>query len=229
MRRTSRINRSRQMKIIDLTFTLDNDCMTCGTPWHEKVNLRQLGRMKEVGRNTSCVHLGSHSGTHMDAPAHFYDNMYGIDKISLEQVCGKVSIVDFTKKYSKGDIVKLCDIEKIPVTPRMIFVFGWSKYWKTERYYDAFPYFTQEAVQYLIKGGMRVMALDTPSPDNGSALEELDDSPNHKMLLKERIVLIEYLANTDKLLDGKEYSLIALPLKLKDADGSPARVIALEH
>lgn len=216
------------MKIIDLTFALDNECMTCGTLWHEKVRLRQLGKLEEVGRNTTSIHLGSHSGTHMDAPAHFYDHAYGIDKIDLSQACGCFSVVDFTGK-KKGDVVKLCDVENIPVTARMVFVFGWFKYWKTNCYYDDFPFFSEEAVQYLVDSGLRVMALDTPSPDSVKDIGNKKDSPNHKLLLKKGIILIEYLTNTDKLLNDSKYSLIALPLKLKDIDGSPARVIAIEY
>ncbi len=215
------------MKIIDLTFTVDNECMTCGTPWHEPVQLKQLGKLQEVGRNTTSIHLGSHSGTHMDAPFHFYDQAYGIDKINLSQVCGRVSIVDFTGK-GKGELVRLCDVESISVTSRMIFVFGWFKYWKTNDYYDEFPYFSQEAVRYLVEKGLRVMALDTPSPDSVKDIGNKEDSPNHKLLLIKGVALIEYLANTDKLLNGSNYSLIALPLKLEGADGSPARVIAIE-
>lgn len=215
------------MEIIDLTFVLDNECMTCGTSWHEPVQLKQLGKLQEVGRNTTSIHLGSHSGTHMDAPAHFYDHTYGIDGINLNQVCGYSSIVDFTGK-GKGDVVELRDMEDIQVTSRMIFVFGWFKYWKTNCYYDDFPYFSEEAIQYLIENGLRVMALDTPSPDSAKNIRNKDDSPNHKLLLKNRVVLIEYLTNTDKLLTGSQYSLFALPLKLKNADGSPARVIAIE-
>lgn len=216
------------MKIIDLTLTLDNACMTCGTPWHEHVKLERLGRLEQVGRNTTSIHMGSHSGTHMDAPAHFFNGMFGINQIDLEQACGDVSIVNFTNK-KKHSVVELSDVENIPVTARMIFVFGWFQHWKTDTYYDDFPYFSQEAVRHLIQNGMKVMALDTPSPDSVKDIGNMEDSANHKLLLKNKVILIEYLTNTDKLLVDKRYTLIALPLKIKDADGSPARVIAIEH
>ncbi len=216
------------MNIIDLTLTLDNACMTCGTPWHEHVKVEQLGRLEKVGRNTASIHMGSHSGTHMDAPAHFFNGMFGVDQIDLGQACGDVSIVNFTGKL-KHRKVELCDVEDIPVTERMIFVFGWFQYWKTNSYYEDFPYFSQEAVQYLIDKGMKVMALDTPSPDSVRDIGNIEDSINHKLLLKNKVILIEYLTNTDKLLNNKKYTLIALPLKLRDADGAPARVIAIEH
>lgn len=216
------------MKIVDLTLTLDDTCMTCGTPWHEHVKLEQLGKLEIVGRNTTSIHMGSHSGTHMDAPAHFFNGMFGIDQIDLGQACGDVSIINFTNK-TKQSVVELCDVESITVTARMLFVFGWFQHWKTDSYYDDFPYFSQKAVHYLIDNGMKVMALDTPSPDSVNDIGNMEDSVNHKLLLKNEVILIEYLTNTDKLLNDKAYTLIALPLKLKGADGSPARVIAIEH
>lgn len=216
------------MKIIDLSYTIDEKCMTCGTPWHEKVKLERLGTIAEVGRNTQKIVLGSHTGTHMDAPLHFYEGAEGIDKANLEKICGACSIIDMTH-IGNNETVELADVKKIVVTERMLFRFKWFINWQTEVFYKEFPYFTVEAAQYLVEHGMRVMALDTPSPDCGSAIGEKDDSPVHKYLLKNDVTIIEYLTNTDKLDIHKKYRLIALPLKLKDCDGSPSRVIMMEE
>ena len=77
---------------------------------------------------------------------------------------------------------------------------------------------------------MQFMALDTPSPDDGGAILQQGeaDSPNHKLLLKNDVVLVEYLTNTDQIDFSRDHKIIALPLKLKDVDGSPARVILEE-
>ena len=75
---------------------------------------------------------------------------------------------------------------------------------------------------------MKLMAMDTPSPDNGNAISELDDSPNHKTLLAADVVIVEYLNNTDRIDFRKEYEIIALPLKVVGADGSPSRVVLRE-
>lgn len=215
------------MRIVDLTYTLDDKCMTCGTPWHEKVKLTRLGRVAEVGRNTHKIVLGSHSGTHIDAPLHFYEGSDGIDKADLEKICGECSVVNMTHKRD-GSVVCLEDVENLHITERMLFRFDWFRNWGHDRFYVDFPYFTIEAAQHLIDEGLRVIALDTPSPDCGSAIGEKDDSPVHKLFLRESVTIIEYLTNTDKLEPDKLYQLIALPLKLKDCDGSPARVIMME-
>ena len=215
------------MKIVDLSMTIDNECMTCNAPWHEKVSIERLGFLSEVGRNTSKFRLGSHTATHMDAPLHFFEDTYGIDKINLNKCVGKVTCVDLRHKKA-GDTVSLEDIKDIPVSDRMLFVFGWHEWWKTDKYYQGFPYFEKEAIEHLIENGIKFMALDTPSPDDGSAIQKKDDSPMHKLLLEKEIVIVEYLCNTEQIDFTKNYEITALPLKIQGADGSPARVILKE-
>lgn len=218
---------SAEMRIIDLSLTIDNECMTCGTPWHQKVEIRQMGRLEEVGRNTHSILLGSHSGTHMDAPLHFYNDTEGIDKADLQMICGKLTVVDFTH-MGAGSVVEYEDVKELSVTERMLFRFDWWKNWKSPHYYKSFPFFSEGAISFLIERGIRVMALDTPSPDDGGAIACKDDSPIHKKLLENGVVLIEYLSNTDCLMADKKYWFFALPLKIKNCDGAPSRVIAVE-
>ena len=215
------------MGIIDLSFLIESNMPTCGTKWHQETKLAPMGTLDEVGRNTHSILLGSHSGTHMDAPYHFIADGRTIDETDLSITCGEVTIVDLRKLDHL--VVNIDDMKKVLVTERMLFVFGWYKKWKTADYYKEFPCFSQDAVEYLIDNGMKLMAMDTPSPDTGAAILEKDDSPNHKRLLKENVTIVEYLANTDAIDMKKKYEIIALPLKLKGCDGSPCRVILKER
>jgi len=218
------------MKFIDLTMTLDNDCMTCGTPWHEKVAISPMGQLNTVGRNTSRFILGSHSGTHIDAPKHFIDGGRDITELRLDVLCGPVTIVDLSQK-KKGDIVTPDDLNGTEITPRMIFRYEWYDYWKTDQYYDSFPFLTMETAVYLVKSGIKLLAMDTPSPDDGSNIVShgKEDSPVHKFLLKHDVVIVEYLTNTRKIDSFKKNCIIALPLKVAGADGSPGRVLIVEE
>ena len=215
------------MNIIDLTLIIDNECMTCNAPWHEKVQILRLGKLNEVGRNTSKFRMGSHTATHMDAPLHFFEDGASIDEVDLQKCIGPVSCVDLTH-IKAGEVVQLKHVQHLQVTERMLFAFGWYKNWKTDNYYKNFPYFSKEAVEYLMDNGMVFMALDTPSPDDGSAIQKRDDSPMHKILLKKGIVVVEYLTQTELIDYKKSYEIIALPLKIDGADGSPARVVLKE-
>lgn len=216
------------MGFIDLTFLIESGMPTCGTPWHQKVEITQMGTISKVGRNTHRIVLGSHSGTHMDAPYHFLQDGKTMESLELDLLCGEISIVDF-RAYGKGDIIPLSAVASQKVTKRMLFVFGWNKYWKGEEYYKDFPYFSHEAIQYLIAHGMKFMAMDTPSPDSGNMIvSTAEDSPNHKELLVNEVVIVEYLTNTQYLNKDRKYRIMAFPLKIAGADGSPCRVIAEE-
>ena len=147
----------------------------------------------------------------------------------------KVGIINQKKCSEYEDIecieglVKLEDVNKLKVTERMLFRFDWFKTWKTADFYKCFPYFGEEAVDFLIKGGIKLMAMDTPSPDYGGNIQSKEDSPNHKSLLKKDVVIVEYLTNTDQLDLSKKHIIIALPLKFNGCDGSPSRVIIEEY
>lgn len=216
------------MKIIDLSLTIDNECMNCGTPWHEKVRIEPLGRIDKVGRNTSRFVLGSHCATHMDAPKHFMDDKYGIDELNLDVCIGDVTCVDF-RHIKGGGKVDIAALKGVKISSRMLFAFRWYEKWNTPDYYKSFPCFTKEAIEFLVKNGMKLMALDTPSPDDGSAICKTDDSPNHKYMLARDIIIVEYLTNTAEINFLKKHELVALPLKIRGADGSPARVILKEE
>ncbi len=213
------------MSWIDLTLTIDNTCMTCGTAWHAAPSIARLGRLEEVGRNTSVITLGSHSATHLDAPLHFYNGTYGVDEIPLEKLCGSIRVTDLSH-IPPGGCVCPGDLEGIAVAPKMLFKFGWYRNWKTPRYYQDYPYFELETLRYLTDNGLEMLAIDTPSPDTASAIGKKEDSLGHKLLLGKQVVIVEYLNNTEQLEDGGNYEIVALPLKLKGSDGSPCRVIA---
>ena len=215
-------------KIIDLTFPVFEGMMTYPACWHQKVEIAKLGEIRTVGRETCKIILGSHTGTHIDAPAHFISNSYGIDKLPLDVLIGKALIVDF-KKYRGRKEIALSDlkmkIKRQKNIERIIFRYDWSEEWGQKTYYINYPYLSLEACNYLIDLGVKLVGMDTPSPDGPP--NDLEDSPNHKLFLKNNIVLVEYLCNL-KSLRKPNIFLIALPLKIKDTDGSPARVVAYE-
>lgn len=215
------------MRIIDLTFEIEQGMPTCGMPWHEQVEVRHLGELELVGRNTHAVTFGSHTGTHMDAPYHFIENGATIDQLDVANLCGKITVADFWDVPAGYEVSK-SDVEKLNISEKMLFVFGWYRKWKTEEYYKNFPYFSEEAIEYMLARGLQFLAMDTPSPDNGNAIGQKDDSPNHKKLLKNGVVIVEYLNNTKEVLRDCGYEITALPLKIAGSDGSPCRVIVKE-
>ena len=216
-------------EIVDLTFVLEEGMTSFQATWHIPFELTQLGRHEVEGRETRKIVLGTHAGTHIDSPLHFVEKGQGIDGISLDKLMGKITIVDCTGLGRGGAVTKEM-LTELSITKRMLFKFGWCKYWKTEEYYKDYPFFTKEAAEYLVSQKVELIAMDTPSPDDSrikleqGILGTEKDSPIHKLFLRKGVILIEYLANLDKVTEYEGWNISAMPLKIKGADGSPARV-----
>lgn len=219
------------MKITDLTMTIEEGMITFPVPWHPFVEITQMGRLEYEKRETRKITLGTHTGTHMDAPRHFVVGGQTVDKVPLEQLCGMATILDFTHLPTFHEITKDEIVEKLAgKTPeRVVLHYGWDKNVKNNTYYVEHPFLSPEAAQHLIDIGVRLIALDAPMPDdpkNGKGT--CNDSPIHHIVLGSGCILVEYLVNVGSI-TSEEVELIVLPMKIKDGDGSPVRCIAIER
>ncbi|HJP17165.1 MAG: cyclase [Gammaproteobacteria bacterium] len=209
---------------IDLTYPIEEGMTTFAAPWHPEVSIRQLGRLNIEGRETREVCLGTHTGTHADAPRHFIKDRPTIDQIPLEKLIGKVTIIDFSN-LNEDEAITEKMLAQVQISKKMVFKFGWGEYWGNRKFYKGYPYFTNSAAKYLVSKGIELIGLDSPSPDDSrNKLTGNSDSPVHKIFLENGIVLVEYLANLDKVEDYKGWNIIVMPLKIKDGDGAPVRV-----
>lgn len=219
------------MKIIDLSLPIEEGMMTFPTHWHPVVEVTVLGRHGIEGRETRKIVLGTHTGTHADAPRHFIPNGGTIDEIPLEILIGPASVADFTDCRALQEI-EVKDLQQklgAKVPPRLILRTGWSEHFGEMKFYNEYPFLSENAAQWLVDQGVRLIAMDTPSPDNpANSRGTANDSPNHKVLLGAGVVLVEYLVNL-KAISASSVELIVLPLKLKGGDGSPARCVAIER
>lgn len=92
------------------------------------------------------------------------------------------------------------------------------------KFYDKYPFFTKEAAEYMVSQGVELVGHDTPSPDASYITSGEEDSPVHKIFLKNNVILVEYIANMETIPDYDNWKIVVSPLRLKGADGSPARV-----
>ena len=84
-------------KIIDLSMTIEERMITFGAYWHPKVKITQLGKFGRENRETRKITIGTHTGTHIDAPRHFIKNGKTVEKINLNWLCGEALLLDFSK------------------------------------------------------------------------------------------------------------------------------------
>ncbi len=215
---------------IDLTFPIHEGMTTFPVAWHPRVEVTRLGRLQVERRETRRLVLGTHTGTHCDAPRHFIPSGKSIDQIDLDTFIGPAVLLNFSNAKRKQEI-QVGDLQsklgkKRP--KRLVLRFDWCSHWKKKDYYRDHPFISEEAARWLVCRGIRLLAMDTPMPDNpqnGRGSE--NDSPNHKILLGSGVVLVEYLCNL-KSIKKQNFELIVLPLKITGADGSPVRCVAVE-
>jgi arylformamidase len=165
--------------------------------------------------------MGSHTGTHIDAPYHFVDNGRKLHEIPMEQLVGEASVVEIGNVRS----IDRRELESLDWTgvERVLFKTHNSKHWQDGRFYEEFVYLEPEGAEFLVERGIRLVGIDYLSIDRYRS----DAHPTHFVLLTRNIVILEGL-NLANVPAGR-YRLAALPLNLQDADGAPARVILTDE
>jgi len=112
---------------------------------------------------------------------------------------------------------------------RVVMRFDWSEKYNSTIYYSDHPFISEDAAQWLVDNGCKLLAMDTPMPDNPkNGRGTCNDSPNHKILLGNDVVLVEYLNNV-KSVSRPDIELVVAPLRIAGSDGSPVRCFAIEN
>lgn len=217
-------------RIIDLSFPIHEGMTTFPGHWHPVVEITMLGRHGIENRETRKIVIGTHTGTHCDAPRHFIPDGQTVDRLSLETLIGPATMLDFSGGPPSLEL-EVPDFERQlgnRCPERIVLRFDWSERWGRLEYYQDHPFISESAARWLVDKGVRLLGMDTPMPDNpANGRGSKVDSPIHKILLGNGVVLVEYLCNL-KQVRRPEFDLIVLPLKVLDGDGAPARCVALE-
>jgi kynurenine formamidase len=210
------------VKIIDLTHPLLDDQPSY--PGDPTPMIKPFASLAESGYNTTRFAMGSHQGTHLDAPFHFFRDGQTVDRIPLETLYGPAVLVDLAPGGELGQGATVTDqmLEShagaFEAGGRVLCRTGWDKHYGDPRFFENYPSLTVEAAQWIAGKKIRVLGIDTPSPAE-------DFADIHRILLGEGIVIVESLANLGAL--PREFTFIGFPLKLKGRDGSPIRAAAV--
>jgi len=212
------------MKIVDLTLTVSDKIPTF--PGSPQPSFIPWENVKEDGYNLELLFLSSHTGTHMDAPHHFLEKGAKIHEISLKKLVSEAVLIKSKKK--DGESITKIDIQKfekkhgkIASFSSVIFYTGWQRNLQKKYYFEKNPGLSVSAAKYLASKKINLVGIDSPSIDLGT------DSKFsvHQIFAKKGILIVENLANLEKIKSSK-FHLVVLPLKLKNATGSPVRAIA---
>lgn len=217
----------RVRRVVDLTLPLDN--ATTVYPGDPLVDIRTVGP-DEAGFHVTSIGVGSHTGTHCDAPFHFVADGARIDEVALTLFAGPMVLVDVRDRADRA-VIGVDDVAPAldDLAPGVIAVLhtGWTRHYGTDRYF-AHPYLDPAACDVILATGVRSIGVDAMSIDETVDDEHPGDGwPCHQRVLGSDGVLLENLAHLDRV-DFARPFLSALPLRLTGADGSPVRAAAFD-
>lgn len=218
-------------KVVDLTLPIYHGMTTFPSPWHPPIEVKVLARHDREGRNTRELRLGTHTGTHIDAPLHLLQGEKSIDQVPVEATVGRAVLLNLGLKQPLEAITKAELVERGDRVSRggiVVLRTDWSRFWERPEYYVEHPYLTEEAGDWLVERGIRALGFDLPCVEHPETPSVQGvPLPRHLQLLGQGIILIENLTNLNELEEGT-FFLIALPLCILGGDGAPARVIAIQ-
>lgn len=172
--------------------------------------------------NVSLLHFGAHTGTHVDAPAHFIEGAPRIELLPLEVLIGEAVVIEVPKEHNSIDVNfvrKHCE----SVVTRVLFKTRNSSLWDRHgaEFQRDYTYLELDAAKELVQRGVKLVGIDYLS------IEEFgqEQHPTHLELLSNRVVIVEGL-NLGSVTPGT-YELICLPLRISggSGDGAPARAV----
>ncbi|QPC46110.1 arylformamidase [Mangrovibacillus cuniculi] len=204
------------MIIIDITQTLDSNIAPWpgDTPFSYKVNWEK----EATGSvNVGEIRMSCHLGTHIDAPFHYDDKGAKVHELPLDGFVGQAFVKEINHK--KIEVVDLQSVDFTGITKLLIRTNAWKE---KNSFPSEIPTISPDVASFLRKNGVDLIGVDLPSVD------QLDSKalPTHHAFQQNGLNILEGIV-LDNVKEGN-YELIALPLKLKDADGSPVRAILID-
>jgi arylformamidase len=204
------------MKLIDVTVPLDASLPTYpnNTPF-------SLEPIKRVARgdssNVSTLHMSAHSGTHVDAPRHFFDDGTGTEALPLEMLIGRTRVIEVTSRAG----IAAEDLSAIDLSEdvRLLIKTHNSRLWTSPDFHTDYVGVTESGARHLVDRGIKVVGVDYLSIEQFRK----PGAPAHHVLLGAGTIVIEGLNLLD--VDPGVYEMYCLPLRIVGADGAPARVV----
>jgi arylformamidase len=204
------------MKLIDVSVPLDASLPTY--PGNTPFSLEAIKRIaRGESSNVSTVHMSVHTGTHVDAPRHFFDGGAGVDMLPLEMLLGRVRVIEVHSRKGIGpDELSEIDLSE---DVRVLIKTHNSRLWGSPEFNPDYIGVTEAGARHLIGHGIKVLGVDYLSVEQFRQ----PGAPAHHALLGGGVIVIEGLNLRD--VDPGVYEMFCLPLRIVGADGAPARVV----
>jgi kynurenine formamidase len=184
----------------------------------------------ESGVNVLRLHMGSQSGTHVDAPFHIDDSLPRLDELPLSRFTGPAVVMDARGLPPRSPIGPGLLPDGLAPGVVLLIATGWSRHWGTGEYL-AHPYPAPETAEAIVAAGVRTVAVDALSVDRTPPPGSDDFSlAAHRVLCRAGAVIGENLTGLDRVIDaraaGRAVEVSLFPIALAGADGAPVRAVA---
>jgi arylformamidase len=182
-------------------------------PDNPGIEIDTIAHVERDGYTLSHLRMGSHTGTHIDAPIHFLPGGSGAEEVSLENLVGPARVIEIKDSHAvKAEELRA---HKLGVRERLLFKTSNSKRcWETSEFVPDSVTIAEDAASYLAGLGTLAVGIDYLSAGSPET---------HRALLGAGVVIIEGL-NLTGISQGR-YELLCLPLKIVGGDGAPARAL----
>ena len=209
------------MPIYDVTVPVSNELPTWPSdPGVEITDYRSFAAGDGV--NVSMLNLGAHTGTHVDAPAHFIEGAAKVESLPLDALIGDALVIELPED---ARVIDEAFVQKhyVAGSERVLFKTSNSAFWSeaNPQFHTDFTYLDLPAAKWLVERGIKLVGIDYLSIEKYAS----EKHETHLALLSHGVVILEGL-NLTGIVAGK-YELICLPLRLRSnkGDGAPARVV----
>lgn len=196
-------------------------------PGEPRPQFEPIHTIEGDGVNVTRITLGSHTGTHVDAPSHFILGGAGVNMVPLESFVGEAAILDIPKRKDAPGIsgqdldAHLSQIKRGDI---VLLHTGTGDRWSTSAQAGDFSYLDPSAAAWMVRHGVKCVGIDSFSVEKYGS----KDGMAHKELLSNGVAIIENLGPNLKKFVGKRMFLVCLPLPLDGVDAAPARAILFE-
>jgi len=210
------------MQIIDLSHPITPTMPVY--PGTAPPSIVTTAAIDENGFKEHQIVFSTHTGTHVDAPAHMLQDAKSLDCLPLDQFMGRAVTLNLDATSSQQIGVTELELHagRLNTVDFVLLHTGWSKFWGQPSYFERFPVLDRDAARWLGSLGLKGLGIDAPSLDDANS----SNYPIHKFFLSRKIVLIENLTSLDRL-GQTPFTMACFPLPIQQADGCPVRAVAV--
>jgi len=217
-------------RVFDLSQPVFSNCPQYPDSNPRPVQIRLFYMLAVQGVNKEIVELSTHSGTHCDAPFHFFEDGKTIEQIPLETYIAQAAVLDLRRKRP-GTAIEVADLQPLAAgietgDVALLNTGNGHRRTNSKEFLTEYVYLSGEGAQFLVERGVKGVGIDAVSL--GGYDDPAKAGPPHRAMLGNGKFIVEDLYFPDEVMDGKKRLFVAAPVKLQGCGGAWTRAMLWE-